>query len=211
MTVGKHHTAVEVGGLSMDKQIYRKSRSWIVILSIYVGCAIPLTAAAPLEVPIAIEDGKLTARLEQLPLQAVLDKLQQLTGMRYVLPSAVAERPISAHVQALPLVKGLREIFASLSYSIRTDAGGNVLSVVILERHDGVPQMAGSPRASDTAEPVLNPPVRGEEMSVIFPSTAEPMPIVPPAEARMPMNLPRTPIPMPIAPPRESMGMPLAR
>jgi type II secretory pathway component GspD/PulD (secretin) len=119
MTVGRHHTAVEAGGLRMYKQRGRKSRLWIVIFSIYVGCSIPLTAAAPLEVPIALEDGKMTARLDQLPLQAVLDKLQQLTGMRYVLPPAVAERTISARVQALPLVQALREIFASLSYSIR--------------------------------------------------------------------------------------------
>src|SRR5262249_41868981 len=163
----------------------RKSRIGIVIFSIYVGCSIHLTAAAPPEVPITIEDGKMTARLDQLPLQAVLDKLQQLTGMRYVLPPAVAEHTISARVQALPLVKGLREIFASLSYSIRMDADGHVLSVVILERHDGVPQTAGSPRASDTAESMMRTPERGEEMSVIFPPTAEPMPIVLSSEERM--------------------------
>ena len=211
MTVGKHHTIVEAGRLRMDKQTYRKSRIWIVILSIYVGCAIPLTAAATPEVPIAIEDGKMTARLDQVPLQVVLDKLQQLTGMRYVLPPAIAERTISARVQALPLVQALREIFASLSYSIRTDADGHVLSVVILERYDGVPQTAGSPRASDTAEPMLITPARGEEMSVIFPPTAEPMTIVPSSEEKMPMTLPPTPIPMPIKPARESMGMPVAR
>jgi type II secretory pathway component GspD/PulD (secretin) len=196
----------------MYKQICWKSQSWMVIFSIYVGCSIHLSAAAPLpEVPIAIEDGKLTARIDQLPLQAVLDKLQQLTGMRYVLPPAVAERTISARVQALPLVKGLREIFASLSYSIRTDADGKVLSVVILERYDGVPQMAESPRASETVEPMLITLAQGAEMSVIFPPTAEPMPIVLSSEERMPMTLPRTPIPMPTEPARESMGMPLAR
>ena len=135
----------------------------------------------------------MTARLDQLPLQAVLDKLQQLTGMRYVLPPAVAERTISARVQALPLVKALREIFASLSYSIRTDAGGHVLSVVILEMHDGVSQTAGSPRASYTAESMLITPAQGEEMSVIFPPTAEPMTIVPSSEERMPMTLPLPP------------------
>ena len=195
----------------MDKQRGRKSRIGIVILSIYVGCALSLSAAALPEVPITLEDGKMTARFEQLPLQAVLAKLQHLTGLRYVLPPAIAEQPISARVHALPLVKALREIFASLSYSIRTDADGQVLSVVILERHDGGPQPAEAPRAADTAESMLLPPAPGEAMSVIFPPTAEPMPIVPPSEERMPMTLPRTPIPMPTEPARESMGMPLAR
>jgi hypothetical protein len=92
-----------------------------------------------------------------------------------------------------------------------TDAAGHVLAVVILERHDGVPQTAGSPRAADTAEPMRIPPARGEAMSVIFPPTAEPMPIVPPSDERMPMTVPPTPLPMPIEPARESMGMPLAR
>jgi hypothetical protein len=211
MTVGKPHTAVAAGGLSMYKQICRKSRIGIVIFSIYVGCAIPLTAAPLPEVPIAIEDGKMTARFDQLPLQAVLDKLQQLTGMRYVLPPAVAERPISARVHALPLVQALREIFTPLSYSIRTDANGHVLSVVILERHDGVPQTAASPRAADTAEPMVITPARGEAMSVIFPPTAEPMTILPSSEEKMPMTVPPTPIPMPIEPARENRGMPLAR
>jgi len=195
----------------MYKQICRKSRIEIVIFSIYVACAIPLTAAAPPAVPIAIEDGKMTARFDQLPLQAVLDKLQQLTGMRYVLPPAVAERTISACVQALPLVQALREIFASLSYSIQTDANGHVLSVFILERHDGVSQAAAPPRAADTAEPMVITPARGEAMSVIFPPTAEPMTIVPSSEERMPMTVPPTPIPMPIEPARENRSMPLSR
>ena len=195
----------------MYKQICRKSRIWIVILSIYVGCSIHLTSAAPPEVPIAMEDGKMTAMLDQLPLQAVLDKLQQLTGMGYVLPPTAAERSMSARVQALPLVEALREILAPLSYVVRTDADGNVLSVVILGANDGASQAAGPPRVSHTAEPMLITPARDAEMPVIFPPTAEPMPIVLSREERMPMTLPRTPIPMPIEPVRESMGMPVAR
>ena len=193
----------------MYKQIYRKNRIWIVILSIYIGCSIP--RPPPSRGSYHDRGWQDDGEARSAPLQAVLDKLQQLTGMRYVLPPAVAERTISARVQALPLVKALREIFASLSYSIRTDAGGHVLSVVILEMHDGVSETAGPPRASYTAESMLITPAQGEEMSVIFPPTVEPMTIVPASEERMPMTLPPTPIPMPIEPARESMGMPLAR
>jgi hypothetical protein len=172
-----------VEGLRVHQRAWRDGLIWVVIFSACVGCDAHLAYAAPREVHMAIEHGKMTAALDQVPLQAVLDQLQQLTGIRYVLPLAEAAHTISVRVHAVPLVEALREMFAPLSYAVRTDADGNLLSVVILETHAAASHAAVPPPSPGTLEPMPMPPVNGESMPITPPRDTASMPIKPARES----------------------------
>jgi hypothetical protein len=98
-------------------------------------------AGAPIH--IELQHNAMTATLEDVTLEAVLAELQRSTGLRYVLPLTQAQRPVSGHFHAVPLVAALRQLLARVNYALRVDASGQVWQIVILEQE--TPEQPGPP------------------------------------------------------------------
>ena len=113
-------------------------RRWSVLLFLVVvsvGIASHATsAAAGALVHIEMQHNAMTATLEDVALEAVLAELRRHTGLRYVLPLTQAQRPVSGHFHAIPLLAALRQLLAPVHYALRLDASGQVRQIVILEQ-----------------------------------------------------------------------------
>ena len=181
----------------------------VVLASACLGFQARTACAGSSKVDIAIQHGRMTATLDQVPLQAVLEAIKQQTGIPYVLPPAEAERTISVRLHDVPLVEALREICSPGSYVVQVDARGTIERVVILGQGTTAPTSAPQPTplAAGQAMPMtptqetmpMTFPRQAETMPIVFPPNTETMPIAPAYEA-MPMTFPRDAETMPIVP-----------
>lgn len=91
-------------------------------------------------------DGRLTARIDQVPLAEVLERLAAETGAR--IGGDVGEaRDVTAHFDALPLDRALDRLLGPQSYTLRYGPGGRLVSI----------DLGGLP-AAPPARPAGEPP-----------------------------------------------------
>jgi hypothetical protein len=93
-------------------------------------------------------DGRLSVRLDKVPLVDVLDRLAAETGA--VIRGEVPEsREVTAQFDAVPLERALSQLLGSENYALRFGAGGQ-LSSISLSGQPGMPTMPVPPSRSPT-------------------------------------------------------------
>src|SRR5690606_9681917 len=68
--------------------------------------------ALPSEVPLQLEENRLTGHLSQVTLRSVLEQLRQQSGLAYEVPEEELEKTISIDLQQVPLLSALATILA---------------------------------------------------------------------------------------------------
>jgi hypothetical protein len=92
-------------------------------------------------------DGRLSVRLEGVPLAEVLDRVAAATGA-VIRGDAAESRDVTAQFDDVPLERALPQLLGSQNYSLRFDAKGNLSSVTL----------SGPPEAPSVPEPPARPP-----------------------------------------------------
>ncbi len=115
-----------------------KERVMVVLLacSVFLCVESGRVLAQPTPVAIEVHRETMTARLHQVPLKAVLQELQQQTGLKYTVAPEEADRPISVEFTAWPLRKGLSRILAEVNHAISFDANGMPVQVIIAKKSE---------------------------------------------------------------------------
>ena len=94
------------------------------------------------------EDGLLTVRLEHVPLDLVVERLEQETGVRFH-GELLDWREVTKRFDAVPLAEALDRILGRQNFILRYDAAGHPASVEL----GGLPQPRQSPKTRPTASP----------------------------------------------------------
>ena len=115
--VGKH-TLLVCGGL--------------LSLSLF-GLTDRVLASDPL-VRLHVESGRLTAQLSQVTLRAVLGRLHDHLGIKYVVPAGELGKMVSVTLQQEPLTMALAKILAPWDYAFTLDPVGNIKTIYVMAK-----------------------------------------------------------------------------
>lgn len=115
------------------QQSFRSSQRWFykLLVSVLFGI-LSLGIADALDPPVvtvpgrvALQDGKLTARLIATPLRQAMEEVSRVSGARVQWLGGVAEeRPVSVGFTALPLSEALRQILGETNFMLFYASGG---------------------------------------------------------------------------------------
>lgn len=82
--------------------------------------------ALPSEVPLQVEENRLTGHLSQVTLRSVLEQLQEQIGLSYEAPREELEKTISIDLQQVPLLSALATILAPWDYAFTVNSAGDL-------------------------------------------------------------------------------------
>jgi hypothetical protein len=107
---------------------------------------------------VQVEDGKISADVNQLPLNQVLQSLKQQTKIQFSIDDAIGGQTISARFQNLTIAAGIKKMLegTGINYVVMADASGQPTSVFI-----GKSEKPGGPPKKLDTRPVTNMPNRG--------------------------------------------------
>jgi hypothetical protein len=100
--------------------------------------------------PITYADGRLTARLDRVPLAEVLDRLAEATGAR-IGGDPGEPRDVTAQFEELPIDRALERLLGTQSFTLRYAADGRLLSIDLR----GVPAPSAPPAQAEVVMPDL--------------------------------------------------------
>jgi hypothetical protein len=72
-------------------------------------------------VTLTVQNERISAQLEAVPLRAVLAELAQQTQIEFLIPKQDAQRPLSAKFSDLPLQDGIKRLLEGSNYVLLTD------------------------------------------------------------------------------------------
>ena len=80
------------------------------------------------------DNGALTLIAESVPLETLLEKIQEQSSVEFEIPEKLLKQPISISFKSLPLDKAIRRLLRGVSYSCIFDSNGNIQKVVALPK-----------------------------------------------------------------------------
>ena len=80
------------------------------------------------------DNGTLTLTAEAVPLETLLEKIQEQSVVEFEIPKRLLRQPISVSFKSLPLDKAIRRLLRGVSYSCIFDSNGNMQKVVALPK-----------------------------------------------------------------------------
>ena len=149
------------------------------VLGVWLGGSIALAGTGGSAVPLTIAHGKLTATLDQVTLQTVLEALERHTGIHAEFPPTEAARTLSARVQAVPLVEALRALLAPWNYVLWVDRQGTLRRIIILGQKETMPQRTAQPPLLDDDQEMPIAPAQDDTMQIVLPHNPPSMGPVP--------------------------------
>ena len=105
----------------------------LTICSLVLSVFIPASAAG-WDIDLTIEGEVLSARLMEVYLKAILEKLERERGIWFKGNSSLLDERITVQFTDLPLEEGLNRILAPLNYSLVFDRNGRVVGVIAVAR-----------------------------------------------------------------------------
>jgi hypothetical protein len=85
---------------------------------------------------ITFEEESFSARLEELPLKAVTEKIESETGIWFQGGEALLQERVSVAFDNLPFEDGFDRIFSSMNYSFVFDEDEEIIGVFLFRRLD---------------------------------------------------------------------------
>jgi type II secretory pathway component GspD/PulD (secretin) len=86
---------------------------------------------------ITFEEETFSAHLEELPLKAVAEKIEDETGIWFEAGEALLQERVSVVFEELPFADGLDRILSNLNYSLAFDEDEEIIGVFLFRRLDG--------------------------------------------------------------------------
>ena len=135
----------------------------LMMCSFFLGLFPPVFAGEG-DIDLMIEGKVLSARLREIPLKIILEKLEREKGIWFRGNSSVLEEEITVEFSKLPFEEGVNRLLASMNYSLMFDASEQLVGVIIIGK--GTVNHGGSEgRHSDQNRPV---PLPGTNEQVDF-------------------------------------------
>ena len=78
------------------------------------------------------DNGTLTLTAEAVPLETLLEKIQEQSVVEFEIPKRLLRQPISVSFKSLPLDKAIRRVLRGVSYSCIFDSNGNIEKIIAL-------------------------------------------------------------------------------
>lgn len=141
MMKGRH------GGILME----RKGWGWIILIFLVVTFAVqsPLQALpSKTSYQVKYLNNRLTINVNNIALGALLAKIREKTGIKFVLGQGLSEVPISIQLGPLPVVEGLKRILSHSNYAFILGANQKLIKVIILD----YAKLDNTPRSSEVIE-----------------------------------------------------------
>jgi len=134
------------------------------LVAILTVCCLVLSVFPPVlarggDIDLTIEAGVLSARLKEIPLRIILEKLERERGIWFRGDSSLLEKEITVQFAELPFEDGLKRILAFTNHSIMSDGNGKLVGVIIIGKsaaNHGVPESRRSAQKRPVALPGTN-------------------------------------------------------
>lgn len=104
-----------------------------VICSLFLGVFPPLFAGGG-DIDLTVEGMVLSARLREIPLKIILEKLEREKGIWFRGDPSLLEEEVTVEFIELPLEQGLKRILSSMNYSLFFDRNERVVGVVVVAK-----------------------------------------------------------------------------
>ena len=103
----------------------------LMICSFFLGVFPPVLTGAE-RVDLTIEGETFSARLREVPLKTILEKLEREKGIWFRGDSSLLEEEVTVQFTGLPFEGGLKRILASTNYSLMYDGNERLIGVIVI-------------------------------------------------------------------------------
>src|SRR5262249_19728828 len=112
----------------------------------------PSAPAAPAAPTVTVRDGKVTAALQQAPIDEVIDAIADETGAE--LRGVAPEREVTLRLDAVPVEDALERLLGSPGFTLTYDADGNLkrIELSVANAAGAAPKAATASAASNTPQ-----------------------------------------------------------
>ena len=134
---------------------------------------------------IEVDGGLVTVRAQKMPLNRILDRLAQQTGMKITYESTPPSQPVTATLESLPIRDAVVRLMEGLGipYVFRTDVSGRRVETLFVSDPSGASRTTTASTSSMSQDPIEYPT---EVIEDIQPEYEEPVEIPQPIPGVMP-------------------------
>ncbi len=115
---------------------------------VWAGSGRESSAVSPGMGGIRMANGRISADLENAPLDQVISQIREQVNIRVASPEALQQETVSVQFDDLPVAEGLKRIFLRLNYSLIYNGGGDITGVILVGRSAAITKQGGESTAT---------------------------------------------------------------